>query len=297
MDGTRFDALTKVLAAGLSRRRVLGVLTGAAAAVVAAPAGAVSKRRRGEICRKDGECASGACGPRDATGRRRCLGATGDTCVADPDCGGGPCLEGACCSGLDYCEFGEICCDPNRSPTETCCPAGNGGCCECFERRDPGNEGIECCPPQALCKSLTNSPAGDRCLHNDEVCVNGAPCWEGRACEDRCCETKCCNGQCCASGEECVVASGDQAARCHQVRECTEDAQCSTSAGEVCATEDGVCCPPERTITFEITTSDGPMTLSICCSWGTLQSVWGGDLSCCSEPDRCGTTRGSFTRF
>jgi hypothetical protein len=149
-----------------------------------------------------------------------------------------------------------------------------------------------------LCNSLTNSPAGDQCCHEDEVCVNGDCCWEGKACENQCCQTKCCNGECCASGEECAVAPGAAAATCQPVRSCTADSDCNTAAGEHCATSPEVCCPPERTISFEIGTDEGPKTIRVCCRWGTLQSLQNPDQPiCCDEPDLCQTSRGGFGRF
>src|SRR5690349_5723735 len=119
MDDLRFDALTKSLAGGLTRRRILAGVAAVATVLRAVPAGAVTKRRRGEICRKDGECASGVCGPKDAPGRQRCQAGTGDGCAEPSECGGGQCLEGICCSAADLCEGG--CCSPGRAPTETCC--------------------------------------------------------------------------------------------------------------------------------------------------------------------------------
>ena len=208
MDGTRFDALTKSLARGLTRRRVLASIGAVFAGSAAASASAATGRPKGALCRKHGECASGVCGPKDATGRQRCLGATGDTCAADQDCGGGPCLEGTCCAGADFC-FGD---------SAVTRPLANRDLLPGFQQQRvlrvlPSHGSRErtprVLPTGELCKSLTNSPAGDSCLHDDEVCVNGAPCWVGKACENQCCPTKCCNGECCAAGEECAVAPGD----------------------------------------------------------------------------------------
>ena len=290
MDGTRFDALTRTLALGQTRRRMLGALTGVFAAALTASAGAATKRRRGEICRKDGECASGVCGPKDGSGRRRCAAGTGDSCTDPSECPNGDCLGGTCCTGADFCE-GSFCCDPNRPPTATCCP-DTGQCCECFFRQDPGDERTECCT--SVCKSLTNSPTEDECCRGDEICINGGCCWTGQVCEDRCCATRCCNGACCVEGEECVVAPGASEESCQAVRSCSDDAQCNTAAGEVCATENNVCCPPERTFSQEVIV-DGVSTFeTTCCPLGQEANA---ELGCCPLPDVCRTTRGSFTRF
>lgn len=414
MDGGQFDALTRRLAGGLTRRRVLGALSGAFAGMLAIPAGAAVARPGGAICRKNGDCASRVCLPKDATGRQRCQSVAGEPCAVSTDCasnfcadgvccdractgqcescslqgnvgicrmvtgmttpgrpacaGSGPCagtctgassscvypgpevtcgdstcvgttytapaacdgnglcqpgeardcdpffcgdgacleicsedddcssnfcVESACCAGDDFCEG--ICCSPDRAPTETCC-FGTGQCCECFERQDPGNERIECCPEDKLCRSLTNSPAADTCCHNDEVCVNGTCCWVGKACEDQCCQTKCCNGACCADGEECAVAPGDSIGSCQPVRSCTSDSDCDTAALENCAEQTGVCCPPERQTSYETEIDGVPTILKFCCPYGQAESVRGGP-DCCPEPDRCGTSRGKFGRF
>lgn len=91
MDRSRFDALTRSLAASPSRRTVirstLAALGGGALASLtsgssdAAPVG----RRPTEICRKGADCSSGLCGPADRTGRRRCLCSTADQCPQPTD--------------------------------------------------------------------------------------------------------------------------------------------------------------------------------------------------------------------
>lgn len=414
MDGQRFDAFTKALAVRRSRRGILGVLGGAAAGLLGTSALAATKRPGNAVCRKDGDCASGVCLPKDATGRRRCHGGIGNACHADRECksghcvdgvccdgacvgqcescavagnagtcttisgapaagrpacagtgvcagtcdgtssscvypgteticgaascegttyaapatcdgsgacrpgatvdcdpyvcGDGACLEsctsgqectsslcidGACCAGADVCE--DFCCSPDRAETETCCP-GTGECCECFNRRDPGNERIECCPADMLCRSLTNSPAADTCCHNDEVCVNGSCCWVGKACEGGCCATPCCNGACCAAGEECAFAPGESTQSCQPVRPCTSDDECNTAAGETCTDDPAVCCPPERLTSVDVDIDGVPTTLWICCPYGQAESVFGAP-ECCPLPDRCGTSRGSFGRL
>jgi hypothetical protein len=293
VDGKRFDAFTRTVATGLTRRRVLGALSGVFAGVLAAPAAAATARPAGAICRKNGDCASGVCLPKDATGRQRCQAGIGDPCSIDTDCATSLCVNGICCSGADFCEGN--CCSPDRAATETCCP-GTGQCCECFRRTDPGNERIECCQPDKLCRSLTNSPAADNCCHSDEVCVNGSCCWVGRACEDTCCQTPCCNGVCCASGEECAIAPGESVASCQAVRSCTADSDCNTAVGEACREFDGVCCPSERWTSVETEIDGVPTILEMCCPYGEGEAVFGGPI-CCPEPDRCGTSRGKFGRF
>src|SRR5215218_791717 len=84
----------------------------------------------------------GGCGARCGDGSvcvgGRCLGTPGAACEGYEDCASVLCVDGACCTEKDFCEFSGVCCDPDRSPTATCCPAGDGGCCECFsDSTDP----------------------------------------------------------------------------------------------------------------------------------------------------------------
>jgi hypothetical protein len=66
MDGTRFDALAKSLARGLTRRRALASIGAVIAGSTAASASAATGRPEGALCRKHGDCASGICGPNEA---------------------------------------------------------------------------------------------------------------------------------------------------------------------------------------------------------------------------------------
>jgi hypothetical protein len=89
VEGNRFDELTKSVATSASRRRVLrGIVAGAVASIGAAvgvrSADAALKRKVGEICRKDGDCATGLTCQTASYGRQRCCFEThsmcGDTC-------------------------------------------------------------------------------------------------------------------------------------------------------------------------------------------------------------------------
>src|SRR3954464_14926654 len=73
VDIQRFDDLVRSIATTSRRGLLRRVVTTAVAAALggsAAEADAQSGRRPGEICRKDGECASGLCNPPDPRGRR-----------------------------------------------------------------------------------------------------------------------------------------------------------------------------------------------------------------------------------
>jgi hypothetical protein len=101
MDGHRFDILTKTLARGpATRRRVVGVLGGLAAAVLAAgtrttaaaPVGTAANRgscrASGDICNGDADCCSRHCrGGRCQCNRR------GGFCEVDRACCSGRCRK------------------------------------------------------------------------------------------------------------------------------------------------------------------------------------------------------------
>ena len=106
MDGERFDALAKVVAA-LSRRGVLRLLAGAAlGAAVASSDGAAAAgcRERGELCERDSDCCGWegrrrtVCTRRGATeDRSRCCSRRGGSCAYHTDCCGDlGCLRGNC---------------------------------------------------------------------------------------------------------------------------------------------------------------------------------------------------------
>lgn len=75
MDNERFDLLAKRVGALIDRRRALAgaaVLAVAATPIFARDSEASICYGIGATCRKSGQCCSGVCGPRDATGRSRC---------------------------------------------------------------------------------------------------------------------------------------------------------------------------------------------------------------------------------
>jgi hypothetical protein len=102
MDGNRFDELSKMFGRTRSRRTAVKELVAGAAAsgaglVRTIGADAAAKcRRKGDICRKDGDCCSNACGAPDRFRRRRCCQGITSTCTTGADC----------CSGMQCCGNG-----------------------------------------------------------------------------------------------------------------------------------------------------------------------------------------------
>src|SRR5215218_9572733 len=116
MDVNRFDAMTRVLTLGPSRRRVLGLLVGSGIGTLlvsgAVPADAKKKGRRGKKKKKR---RSPSCGEGQTRCQGQCL--SSDQCCTAADCGGGmTCQNTSCvCSpGIPLCPVAStsICCTP-----------------------------------------------------------------------------------------------------------------------------------------------------------------------------------------
>lgn len=153
MNGIRFDDLTRDLA---SRRGLLKGGVGAALATALAAIGltgggdadaARTCRTSGEVCRKNGECCDGACGPKDGTGRRRC------GCSVEAACGNTCCPAGQTCV-IEARTNGPVCCD---SPAAVSC---DGVCCDgsCAGEKCATGEPFFCCPA-----GVTEACAGSCC--------------------------------------------------------------------------------------------------------------------------------------
>lgn len=145
MDGNRFDALTRTMAQGTTRRRALhAALGGLAGSVLAltgrAAADAATCQPAGGICLPNSRCCDGTCDPRThrcvcpagliASGGRCCIGNRSDTvCTANAQCCSGICQQGTC-----YPTAGGSCPDGANSCSghvELCGPAGT--MCWCFQ--------------------------------------------------------------------------------------------------------------------------------------------------------------------
>jgi len=97
MDGTAFDALTRALSTGLTRRRGLGVLVGLAAGAGRAADSATANGRRttcrptGSGCTRNSQCCTGTCET-----RRTVLRSQRNRCICIPDCDGKTCGPDGC---------------------------------------------------------------------------------------------------------------------------------------------------------------------------------------------------------
>lgn len=198
MESDRFDRLTRIVGAAGSRRRLLkSFVLGGLALTGLQKAEAASCRAPADICRKNGDCCSGTCGPKDSTGRRRCQ------CNESTDCpSGGACQQATCIDGI---------CGATLAPDDSSCVATGGKSGTCA--------GGLCIDRQGTCPA-----GGDVCLGNVAYGCNGSgDCFCGTTMEGA---TACvfnspnafC-GQCtssaeCESGSVCMLDTGENACPC-----------------------------------------------------------------------------------
>jgi hypothetical protein len=97
LDDSRFDGLTRALAADGSRRRFLGGIAAAALGFAGLRrVDAATCRQDGGTCTRNGQCCSGYCGEPDNRGRRRCGCAADEDCPVPNGCYISYCCDGAC---------------------------------------------------------------------------------------------------------------------------------------------------------------------------------------------------------
>jgi hypothetical protein len=290
MDAHRFDALTRLLGAGGSRRQAMAALVTSAAAIVFPRAGgneadAACKGYRSR-CKKKSSCCSGVglrCRRKRChckKGWKRCqadvagctpvqtdpnhCGACGHQCPPEtPCCINGSCQElcdGSCCADCFIDLLNGVTPQPD---TETCCGPGSG----------------------TLCSANENDASDDSCCYPDQSCVNGVCCRDGHAgaviCGGVCCASaSCCNGQCCPEGQVCGTTTEGLACVTAN-RACTGPADCL--AGEVC--HGGVCCAGDRIC------GDG-VGGDVCCPTGEYcdDSLGGNNIGCCAINTTCKST-------
>ncbi len=207
MDPQQFDALTRRLTSGGSRRRVLTALVGGAfgraLGLPSANRVAASEECDNPCPPEKPCCIKGKC-------REKC----GDTCCAD-------------C----FTEVLLINEQPHLGPP-ICCKSTDGTICE---HKKPGKADDRCCYPNEICVK------GKCCCH-----AMGAGCLGAIKCGGKCCAKEaCCNGKCCEKGYVCARKNeGDPRTCVRANRECNITDECfhsETCHGDICCSGLRVC--------------------------------------------------------
>jgi hypothetical protein len=185
MDGSRFDALSRALVAGSSRRaatRLIGAIALGAPLAFREPSETVAKHKKHKKKHKGASPTPPPC----PEGTRRC----GDQCLSVLIC----CDETDCAGGRT-CQQGTCVCPANRPHGD--CP-GSGVCQECCDISDcrpPASDGQECQAGQCVCTF-----AGTR------------------RCPDGLCGS-CCDDSECRGGQQCLSFGSDRHCQCAPVGE------------------------------------------------------------------------------
>ena len=175
MDSNAFDGLTRTLAGGANRRRLLGSLgtlaMGGALLALVGPSDADAKRKKHKSKKKKGKTQNHNQG--QTQDQNQCADGLKNGAETDVDCGGGSCPR---------CQGGQICASRNDCHTALC----TGGTCQsCAAANDCGLDSD-----------------GDMCFCRDNAATPG----------ERMCTRKTCKlftgGTCanCAAGEQCAPA-------------------------------------------------------------------------------------------
>jgi hypothetical protein len=206
MDGSRFDALTKGLAARPSRRSLLAAWAVAAVAALAvgdAPDGVLARKRKRRKRRNDNRCKP-TCVDREC-GSNGCGGTCGECasgevcsegeCVCAPVCAGRACGPDGCGNQCGSCRAGDACQD---------------GACVCSAAGAPGpgdvcNSAGECCPYPDVERFCTRGDGP--CSSFLAVCRYGlgGKCSGGCDCLG---DLECRNGTCRCPGDRDYLGNG-----------------------------------------------------------------------------------------
>jgi hypothetical protein len=209
MDGTRFDALARTLAATGSRRNVVRAMIAAAAASLLGAAKTEAWRQAGGPCNADGSC---PLGQHCVVGVCECdsgLTICNGRCVnlqTDPaNCGacGQHCQPGAPCAGGE-CACDHALCGDNCCPVPWFCDPVDHTCtANCEDGRRPcgifmDNQPL-CCPPGEACLDPYALRCG-KCPSDTVVCSPHDSFFHRK---NDCCHGTCCNEVCCETGKLC----------------------------------------------------------------------------------------------
>lgn len=192
MDGKHFDQITKAFAEPGSRRSLLrrglgAVLGGALVGAGLDRAHAAALRAPGQVCRKNGDCASGMCGPRDTTGRGRCLCDGPEDCPSPIDkCKPAVCLpDGTCGSETTFCDPSDLCkinhrCDPNTGQcvfTPVVCDDNNPCTIDtCDPQTGECRFSPKICDDNNPCTTDFCDVRSGECVHTPKNCDDNNPC-------------------------------------------------------------------------------------------------------------------------
>lgn len=265
MDGQRFDELTKALARGSSRRRVLRGLAGG---LVAAVAGAVA-----------GTTQEGAAAPpANKCGKLTC--AAGETCLKGP--GGAQCCPSAQVCGKTClaasCQAPCQVCDPASG---TCVAAANGTLCDADN--DLCTVGDSCQNGVCVAGAPVVCPGTQVCRGGSCVCPNSCTSPQvlnTATCACECPPTSCPEGQTldpvtctCGGGVQCINTcspNGNEGSHCDQTT-----GLCTCDEGFVVCPGGGAsngsefqCCPPEYTCCGRFCAAAGGGVFDGCCPPG-----------------------------
>ena len=276
----QFDELTRELANGVSRRRVLKrLLAGAAAgllgaiglspgddsAAAAGPAQAPPNRRFVPMAFGNGTsaCATAStCGKRQyCSADQQCLcitSAEGEIrCGKIPSCSAQLCKTSADCATLGDGYF---------------CDSPNSGCCDNNQRCIQPCTRPEC-PPERIC--------GENCCPEGLACNNGKCCAANRVCGTSCCAA----GQVCNSGRCCAPELVCGTSCCAAGQVCSGGRCLTCTADRVCGAN--CCAANQRCVSG---TCINNSTTATCPSCGTCQACnidsTTGQRTCgaCSDP-------------
>jgi len=300
MDDRRFDALTRTLGTGFSRRQMLSAIGAAVVGALGSTglATAASCRKADTVCRKAGDCCSGHCSEKDSKGRSYCVcppgteickrdcvdpaiayasdakncGSCGNVC-SNSKCGVGVCNAGVCGIGPDSRRVGRSCDDGNLCTTADVCQA-DGSCvgtpvtCSVTE---PKCQFAVCNPSTGQC-DITNFTLGTACANDtrcdgDEACDGNGVCATGTpvSCENL--DTACATGVCDPETGQCSAQLKPDRTSCLVVVgvESVNGYCCNGLCSQCCGTVDD--CPPATEANIDVACIPGITQCSYTCPW------------------------------
>lgn len=144
MEHERFDQLSRMVANGLTRRRLMQLLTGGVGAAAIAMQGTQASdaficRKTGVLCAKDAQCCSNNCD----SDTHRCVGLDLQApCEESSQCSQTP-WSGVICesNGGGVCSTGSVCCLPEGA---LCPPESTCNCCGTFSCQENLNSTWTC---------------------------------------------------------------------------------------------------------------------------------------------------------